>query len=175
MLTEEERRRLGRLLGRPIVPETDFTRMRDRLDSSLKLWVSRGKQKDDLLEPGLHLAEGEKLLKDADCLLDLDVGAPFAQLSEATWQLPQENVQKSHASALVLCPKDPNTPRQRLGSRHRPTIAEQLPGETAAYPAESIALPLSGSCPRSSVNKGLRAITVDHGVILILFLVFVLF
>src|ERR1700751_6258551 len=38
--------------------------MRDRLDSSLKLWISRGKQKDDLLEPGLHLAEGEKLVKD---------------------------------------------------------------------------------------------------------------
>ena len=42
----------------------EFLRMRDRLDSSLKLWVSRGKQKDDLLEPGLHLAEGETLVKD---------------------------------------------------------------------------------------------------------------
>jgi hypothetical protein len=29
-----------------------------------RLWLSRGKQTDDLLEPGLHLAEGEKLLKD---------------------------------------------------------------------------------------------------------------
>src|SRR5260370_9558207 len=43
---------------------SEFLRMRDRLDSSLKLWLSRGKQTDDLLEPGLHLAEGEKLLKD---------------------------------------------------------------------------------------------------------------
>jgi eukaryotic-like serine/threonine-protein kinase len=42
----------------------DFLRMRDRLDSSLKLWSSRGKQKDDLLGPGLPLAEGEKLLKE---------------------------------------------------------------------------------------------------------------
>jgi WD40 repeat protein/serine/threonine protein kinase len=42
----------------------EFLRMRDRLDSSLKLWLSRGKQNDDLLEPGLHLAEGEKLVKD---------------------------------------------------------------------------------------------------------------
>jgi tetratricopeptide (TPR) repeat protein len=42
----------------------DFLRMRDRLDSSLKLWLSRGKQKDDLLGPGLPLAEGEKLLND---------------------------------------------------------------------------------------------------------------
>jgi WD40 repeat protein len=42
----------------------EFLRMRDRLDSSLKLWLSRGKQKDDLLGPGLPLAEGEKLLKE---------------------------------------------------------------------------------------------------------------
>jgi WD40 repeat protein/serine/threonine protein kinase len=42
----------------------EFLRMRDRLDSSLKLWLSRGKQTDDLLEAGLHLAEGEKLVKD---------------------------------------------------------------------------------------------------------------
>jgi tetratricopeptide (TPR) repeat protein len=42
----------------------EFLRMRDRLDSSLKLWLSRGKQKDDLLGPGLPLAEGEKLIKD---------------------------------------------------------------------------------------------------------------
>jgi WD40 repeat protein len=42
----------------------EFLRMRDRLDSSLKLWQSRGKQKDDLLGPGLPLAEGEKLVQD---------------------------------------------------------------------------------------------------------------
>jgi hypothetical protein len=42
----------------------EFLGMRDRVDSSLKLWLSRGKQKDDLLGPGLHLAEGEKLVKD---------------------------------------------------------------------------------------------------------------
>jgi eukaryotic-like serine/threonine-protein kinase len=47
----------------------DFLRMRDRLDSSLKLWSSRGKQKDDLLGPGLPLAEGEKLLKDFETSL----------------------------------------------------------------------------------------------------------
>src|SRR5271157_2080865 len=42
----------------------EFLRMRDRLDSSLKLWLSRGKQKDDLLGPGLPLAESEKLVSD---------------------------------------------------------------------------------------------------------------
>ena len=42
----------------------EFLRMRDHLDASLKLWLSRGKQKDDLLGSGLPLAEGEKLLED---------------------------------------------------------------------------------------------------------------
>jgi nitrate reductase NapE component len=30
----------------------------------LKLWLSRGKQKDDLLGPGLPVAEGERLVKE---------------------------------------------------------------------------------------------------------------
>jgi eukaryotic-like serine/threonine-protein kinase len=42
----------------------EFLRMRDRLDSSMKLWLGRRKQKDDLLGPGLPLAEGEKLVSD---------------------------------------------------------------------------------------------------------------
>ena len=50
----------------------EFLRMRDRVDSSLKLWLSRGKQKDDLLGPGLPLAEGEKLLKDFGSSLSRD-------------------------------------------------------------------------------------------------------
>jgi WD40 repeat protein/serine/threonine protein kinase len=47
-----------------LVENRDFLRMRERVDSSLKLWSSRGKQKDDLLGPGLPLVEGEKLVKD---------------------------------------------------------------------------------------------------------------
>jgi eukaryotic-like serine/threonine-protein kinase len=42
----------------------DFLRMRARLDSSFNLWLSRARQKDDLLGPGLPLAEGEKLVQD---------------------------------------------------------------------------------------------------------------
>jgi WD40 repeat protein/serine/threonine protein kinase len=53
----------------------EFLRMRDRLDSSLKLWLSRGKQKDDLLGPGLPLAEGEKLVKDFGASLSLEQSA----------------------------------------------------------------------------------------------------
>src|ERR1700757_4026483 len=61
----------------------EFLRMRDRLDSSLKLWVSRGKQKDDLLEPGLHLAEGEKLVKDFGPSLDREqIDYVYASVAE---------------------------------------------------------------------------------------------
>jgi hypothetical protein len=44
----------------------EFLRMRDRLDLSPKLWLSRGKQKDDLSNRDSTLAEGEKLVKDFD-------------------------------------------------------------------------------------------------------------
>jgi len=47
----------------------EFLRMRDRLDSSFKIWLSRGQLKDDLLGPGLPLAEGEKLLKEFESSL----------------------------------------------------------------------------------------------------------
>ncbi len=50
----------------------EFLRMRDRLDSSLKVWLSRGKQKDDLLGPGLPLAEGEKLVSDFESSLSVE-------------------------------------------------------------------------------------------------------
>jgi hypothetical protein len=41
-----------------------FFQMRDRLDASLKLWLSRGRQNDDLLGRGIGLGEAETLLKD---------------------------------------------------------------------------------------------------------------
>ena len=47
-----------------LIENRDFLRIRNRVDLSLKLWLSRGKQKDDLLEAGLHLAEGEMLIND---------------------------------------------------------------------------------------------------------------
>jgi hypothetical protein len=37
--------------------------MRDRLDASLKLWLDRDRHKDDLLNPGIGLAEAQTLLK----------------------------------------------------------------------------------------------------------------
>jgi tetratricopeptide (TPR) repeat protein len=42
----------------------EFLRMRDRLDANLQIWKGRGRQKADLLQRGLPLAEGEKLLSD---------------------------------------------------------------------------------------------------------------
>jgi WD40 repeat protein/serine/threonine protein kinase len=61
----------------------EFLRMRDRLDSSLKLWLSRGKQRDDLLGPGLPLAEGEKLVKDFGPSLSREqTGYVYASVNE---------------------------------------------------------------------------------------------
>jgi ketosteroid isomerase-like protein len=44
--------------------DRNFFRMRDRLDASLKPWLSRGRQTDDLLDRGIGLAEAETLLRD---------------------------------------------------------------------------------------------------------------
>ena len=41
-----------------------FFQMRDRLDASLKLWLSRGHHSNDLLDRGIGLAEAETLLRD---------------------------------------------------------------------------------------------------------------
>ncbi|MBV8970361.1 MAG: PQQ-binding-like beta-propeller repeat protein, partial [Verrucomicrobia bacterium] len=61
----------------------EFLRMRDRLDSSLKLWLSRHRQKDDLLGVGLPLAEGEKLVKDFGSSLSREQAEyVFASISE---------------------------------------------------------------------------------------------
>ena len=45
-----------------LIGEQEFLRMRDRVDSCLKLWLKRGRQTHDLLTPGLGLADGETLL-----------------------------------------------------------------------------------------------------------------
>ena len=42
--------------------DQEFVRMRDRVDSCLKLWLRKGRQTHDLLTPGLNLADGETLL-----------------------------------------------------------------------------------------------------------------
>jgi hypothetical protein len=44
--------------------ERHFFQMRDRLDASLKLWLSRGRHPDDLLNRGIGLAEAGTLLRD---------------------------------------------------------------------------------------------------------------
>jgi WD40 repeat protein/tetratricopeptide (TPR) repeat protein len=49
-----------------------FLRMRDRLDASLQIWKGRGNQKADLLQTGLALAEGEKLLAESAASLGVE-------------------------------------------------------------------------------------------------------
>jgi hypothetical protein len=45
-----------------LIEDQEFLRMRDRVDGCLKLWLQRGRRTDDLLTPGLGLADGETLL-----------------------------------------------------------------------------------------------------------------
>jgi hypothetical protein len=45
--------------------DRNFFRMRDRLDASLKSWLSGGRQTDDLLDRGIGLAEADTLLRDS--------------------------------------------------------------------------------------------------------------
>jgi hypothetical protein len=47
-----------------ISEDRHFFQMRDRLDASLKLWLSRNRQSDDLLDRGIALAEADTLLRD---------------------------------------------------------------------------------------------------------------
>ena len=46
-----------------------FFQMRDHLDASLKLWLERDRHKDDLLDPGIGLAEAQTLLRDFESSL----------------------------------------------------------------------------------------------------------
>jgi chromosome segregation ATPase len=45
-----------------LIEDQEFLRMRDRVEGCLKLWLKRGRQKQDLLSPSLCLADGETLL-----------------------------------------------------------------------------------------------------------------
>lgn len=71
----------------------EFLRMRDRLDASLQLWLSRGKQKEDLLPAGLPLAEGETLLRDSAASLGVSqVGYINASIAERHRQRRSRNL-----------------------------------------------------------------------------------
>jgi WD40 repeat protein len=61
----------------------DFLRVRNRLDASLRNWKERGGQKSDLLQTGLPLAEGEKLLSEfGSCLSTEQIDYIQASIAE---------------------------------------------------------------------------------------------
>ena len=62
----------------------EFLRMRDRLDSSLKLWLSRGKQRDDLLGRASPWRKGRS------CSKTLDRRLAVNRLITSTRALPSE-------------------------------------------------------------------------------------
>jgi len=79
----------------------EFLRMRDRLDSSLKLWLSRGKQKDDLLSPGLPLAEGEKLINDFGPSLSQEQ-TKYVRASVAHWKRSKQIQDRIRYTVMAL-------------------------------------------------------------------------
>ena len=79
----------------------EFLRMRDRLDANLQLWISRGRQKEDLLASGLPLAEGETLLKESAASLGArQVDYVHASIAERQRQRNRRNLIRNGALAL---------------------------------------------------------------------------
>ena len=56
-------------LWQALSKDQHFFQMRDRLDTSLKLWLVQGRRSDDLLDRGIGLVEAETLLRDFGSLL----------------------------------------------------------------------------------------------------------
>ncbi|MBV8968888.1 MAG: AAA family ATPase, partial [Verrucomicrobia bacterium] len=64
-----------------------FFRLRDRLDASLKPWLLRGRQSDDLLGPGIARTEAETLLRDFGSLLSgIQVDYIQKSLAKQKWR-----------------------------------------------------------------------------------------
>jgi hypothetical protein len=65
--------------------DQDFLRKRDRLDRSVKLWLSRGCQTDDLIRPRTGLGEGRKLVRQFGASL-VQTQIDFVHESRSYWK-----------------------------------------------------------------------------------------
>ena len=77
-----------------------FLRMRDRLDANLKLWISRGRQREDLLDRGIGLAEAQTLLTDFGSQLN-EGQIDYIQRSLARHKPSRKVPQKIGLTAIV--------------------------------------------------------------------------
>ena len=78
-----------------------FFGMRDRLDANLKLWISRGRQREDLLDRGIGLAEARTLLTEFG--LQLNEGQiDYIQRSLARHK-PSRKVPQKIGLAAIVC------------------------------------------------------------------------
>jgi energy-coupling factor transporter ATP-binding protein EcfA2 len=78
-----------------------FLRMRDRLDANLKLWISRGRQREDLLDRGISLAEARTLLTDFGSQLN-EGQIDYIQRSLARHK-PSRKVPQKIGLAAIVC------------------------------------------------------------------------
>ena len=77
-----------------------FLQMRDRLDDNLKLWISRGRHREDLLDRGIGLAEAQALLTDFPGQLNEDQ-IDYIQLSLARHKPSRHVPQKIGLAAFA--------------------------------------------------------------------------
>ena len=78
-----------------------FLRMRDRLDANLMLWISRGRQREDLLDRGIGLAEARTLLTDFGSQLN-EGQIDYIQRSLARHK-PSRKVPQKIGLAAIVC------------------------------------------------------------------------
>jgi hypothetical protein len=87
-------------LSESLSEDRRFLRMRDRLDANLMLWISRGRQREDLLDRGIGLAEARTLLTDFGSQLS-EVQIDYIQRSLARQKRRRKLAQKIKLGAIV--------------------------------------------------------------------------
>jgi hypothetical protein len=80
--------------------ERHFLRMRDRLDARMKLWISWDRQRKDLLDRGIGLAEAQILLTDFEGQLN-EIQIDYIRKSLARHKPPRKLPQKIGLAAIL--------------------------------------------------------------------------
>ena len=77
-----------------------FLRMRERLDASMNPWITHGRQREDLLDRGIDLVEGQTLLTDFGSHLN-ETEIEYIKKSLARHKPPRKVAQKIGAAAIA--------------------------------------------------------------------------
>ena len=92
-------RRWPRLWGL-LSEDRHFLRMRERLDADFSVWITRGRQREDLLDRGIGLAEAQTLLSDSRTQLN-ETQIDYIQKSLARHKPPPKVLRKIGSAAAI--------------------------------------------------------------------------